>query len=248
MLSQRFLAHETLRLSDSRTMVARCELRLEKFLLGAATDLGEPGSFDRAGLPMAHLEVRGATPQSERAPVLVAGTVMLSEGRVTAGARHQLLEPNGVDRARVDAQRVLSGDRVDRVGSKAATDPGDRGAHLLPPRRRHRLAPVRLRKLVRSHRGATSDHQGRQYGTLSRTQMRIADIDGSEHANRHAQDCVAAHATGQRDGKRRRRARRPARTPLLPPDRPRAGVAGEKPARSVAIAVTPSSTTISRNG
>ena len=148
-LSERLGSHRLLRLRDDLAVRADVESLFEQLLLGAEADLGQAGGLPASRAPNPQVRGMPAAPQRECSAVRVDRAVVVTMERVLAGARDEPLELEGVDRAGVDAERVVRAAGEHGVVTEPSADAGNGGLHLLRPRPRGTLAPVGLRKLVR---------------------------------------------------------------------------------------------------
>jgi hypothetical protein len=137
-------------------VTAEGELRVEELLAGLESQLVE--AVGVLGREVEDVGERRAAPEVERG----AEHRRPRGGRLGAGLLDELLEADGVDRGRVERQRVAGAPGRDRRDAEGLAELRDVALERGACGRRRLLAPERLDEAVGGDDGARADGQERQ--------------------------------------------------------------------------------------
>ena len=182
------------RLGEHVAVVAGRDGRLEPPLLGVETELGEPGCFEAAGLPLLELGERATAPQGEGLGQRVRGTVGFAELEQLVAAGGERLELAGVDGVDGHGEPIARAGGRDRVGSEDLAQPHDAALQVLVPGRGRCVSPDHLGELVRAERLVPGRGQRGEDERLAGAQAgrRVVERERSQDRNTHASNVLAA--------------------------------------------------------
>ena len=193
-LPQRGRVGQGLGLGEHVAVVAGLDGCLEPPFLGVETELGEPGCFQAAGLPLLELGERATAPQGERLAEGVRRPVGFAELEQLVAALGERLELARVHSVGGEGEPVPGAGRLDRAGSEDLAQPHDAALQVLVPGGGRRVSPDRLGELVgaerlvpgRGQRGEDDSVAGAQAG------RRVVERERSQDRNTHASNVLAA--------------------------------------------------------
>ena len=152
--------------------------------MGVEAQLLETACLDLADVPSFEVDQRAATPQCQRLPDHVEGSIRLSEREQFPGPLDQPLEAVGVDLVRGNREPVPGGQRLDGLRSELLPQPNDAALNHLGPRGRRTLAPQRIGEQLRADHIAAPQRQRRKHDAVTRPEAAHVVADSQRPKDR----------------------------------------------------------------